>query len=364
MTENRVLFLCTQMEAAGVQTRAIRMHEALLAKGIQSEVVFLYKKRPAFDEGPTVKVIMDSPPKGPFAYIKGLIDCFLYIYRVKPTAVVGMAHYSSPLACMFGMLIGVKRRVGTQTNPPDTVPIPARFLDMMASLCGSYTANICTSQTIFDYFSKYPEFYRSKLRLVYNGVKFTKSELSKSEARGKFNLPDGNLIISTGRLSDQKNHSLLIDVLALNPDVSLAILGDGELRVELEQRAAAAKVSERFYLVGERQNFEVPHFLACGDVFAFPSRFEAFGLALVEAMMAGLPIVCSDHPALKEVAGESVLMISPVDPVAWSDQIKTLLLNGQAAKELSEKSISRGNNYSFERMLHGFEIYTLEPLAN
>lgn len=114
---------------------------------------------------------------------------------------------------------------------------------------------------------------------------------ARLEVEGRF------VVGSVGRLDAMKNHTFLLEVLARllprRPESLLLVVGDGPERQRLEDRAAALGLSGhvRFYGVTGR----VEELLWAMDAFAFPSLFEALGMAAVEAQAAGLPVVCSEH---------------------------------------------------------------------
>jgi glycosyltransferase involved in cell wall biosynthesis len=354
---SRVLFVSTQMEAAGVQVKAFHMLSAMQKDGVTGELLFLYRKRDVaqFDAQPWVRCLLDRPPSGPLDFFRILVRLARHIRAFRPTGVVGFAHYSSPIACGIALLMGVRRRVAVQANPAETFPAGARAVDRIVGTLGVYTANVAASQTVLDSFQNYPAAYRGRLTLVYNGVKAPKSDLTPAKARVKFGLPlDRPVLVTTGRLSAQKNQTVLLKALPMLPGVHLAILGEGELRAMLQAEAAALGVSGRVSFLGERPPGEVADFLKCGDVFVFPSIFEAFGLAVVEAMAAGLPVIASTHQSMHEVVGSAGVLVDPTSAQAWAQAIGDLLKDPESQMRLGAKARERAAGFSVERMAKGY----------
>ena len=156
------------------------------------------------------------------------------------------------------------------------------------------------------------------------------------------------LVGNVARLAPQKDHRTLIEAARLVPEADFVVAGDGELRHELEQRAAGSRV--RF--LGARD--DVPELLASLDVFAFPSLFEGLCLAVIEAQAAGVPVVATPVGGIREtvVDGKTGLLVPTGDPGALAAAIRRLLEDRPAAEAMAAKAKRRvRERFSIERML-------------
>ena len=113
--------------------------------------------------------------------------------------------------------------------------------------------------------------------------------------------PDETLLLYVGRLSDEKQLEHIRPALQL-PNMRLALVGDGPARARLQRDFAGLPVVFMGYLRGER----LAAAYASADIFVFPSRLETFGLVVVEAMAAGLPVVAARVGGVTEVVQEGV----------------------------------------------------------
>jgi glycosyltransferase involved in cell wall biosynthesis len=162
------------------------------------------------------------------------------------------------------------------------------------------------------------------------------------------------LILAIGRLTAQKDHPTLLRAFARtrarHPDAVLAILGIGPL--EAETRALVSSLGlERSVLLPGR--LEIRDWLERADIFAHTSRWEGFGLVLLEAMLASLPIVATRVSAVPEIvqAGETGLVLDAGDVEGIAQAFHELLSDRDRARTLGEAGLRRAReHFSTARM--------------
>jgi glycosyltransferase involved in cell wall biosynthesis len=119
-------------------------------------------------------------------------------------------------------------------------------------------------------------------------------------ARLSGGFPDDVVLLYVGRLSTEKQLEQLRPILERVPGTRLALVGDGPLRADLEAHFVGTNTNFLGYLKGE----ELSQAYASADIFVFPSALESFGLVVVEAMAAGLPVVASRVGGVCDVVEE------------------------------------------------------------
>jgi glycosyltransferase involved in cell wall biosynthesis len=170
---------------------------------------------------------------------------------------------------------------------------------------------------------------------------------------------EGVVIGNVARLVEQKGQRTLVEaaplVLDQRPDARFIVVGDGELRDELEGLADGLPFEFR----GLRD--DVPAQLAEFDVFAFPSLFEGLCLAVIEAQAAGVPVIATPVGGITEtvVDGGTGLLVPPRDAEALAAAILRLLDDGALASRLAREARARVRAcYSIEQMVSGtLELY-------
>lgn len=145
----------------------------------------------------------------------------------------------------------------------------------------------------------------------------------RERVRRELCLGDDTLVVGhVGRFVPAKNHAFILEVIAetlkLRPDAVLVLVGDGELRAEMERRVEVLGISSNVHFLGVRS--DVADLMQAMDVFLMPSIYEGLPLVLVEAQAAGLPCVISNSiPADCDLLGSSITRLSLDAPVVeWA----------------------------------------------
>jgi len=160
-------------------------------------------------------------------------------------------------------------------------------------------------------------------------------------------VPEGaRILLAVSRLTEQKGIDVAVRALASLPDDTvLVVLGDGPERAELLRLARELGVEPRLFLLGRVP--DVAAWLRRASVFVHPARWEGFGLAVLEAMLAGLPVVATNVSALPElvVDGGTGLLVPADDARALADAI------GRVTPELGAAGAARARReFSVARM--------------
>src|SRR5687768_10914083 len=127
-----------------------------------------------------------------------------------------------------------------------------------------------------------------------------------------------------------------------HPDALLVVAGDGKERTAV--RALPEDVADRVVMLGSVPHHLLPPYHAAAEVFCAPATGrESFGIVLVEAMAAGLPVVATDIPGYREGVRNGIegVLVPPRDPKALADAIRELLEDDALAKRLADAGRER-----------------------
>ena len=163
------------------------------------------------------------------------------------------------------------------------------------------------------------------------------------------------LALAVGRLIEQKDHATLLRAFALVqrdvPEARLAILGSGPLEAATRSLAAELGLAESVKLPGRT---EIRDWLARANVFVHTSRWEGFGIVLLEAMLASLPVVATRVSAVPEVVadGETGVLVEAGDVDGVARELGALLADPERARRFGAAGLARARaDFSVARMV-------------
>jgi glycosyltransferase involved in cell wall biosynthesis len=170
-----------------------------------------------------------------------------------------------------------------------------------------------------------------------------------AELRRSFELGDSPLVLSVLAKRPHKNAARLIEAFAQVPDGVLVMPGYSTgYEQELEDRIEKLGLGERVRLLGWVDDATLDGLYRAADCFVFPSLAEGFGLPVLEAMLRGAPVTCSNATSLPEVAGDAALLFDPLDVDAIAVSVRRILEDDELADRLRSAGSERARRFSWE----------------
>ena len=173
------------------------------------------------------------------------------------------------------------------------------------------------------------------LRMALDPLAFAEPLLSRDAARQALQLPQvaGVMLGAVGRLVESKGFEMLIEAFAKasarQSDLQLAIIGEGPLRAVLQARIDALGLAGRVHLSGHRDDLQ--QLYRAFDWLLVPSRSEGLGLVVQEAVMADVPVVCSDLQVFREQLQDTGGYLPVANENAWAEAIEHCSVLGAPA---------------------------------
>ena len=177
------------------------------------------------------------------------------------------------------------------------------------------------------------------------------SKVKDDGIRQKYKLKNKFVIFALGRLVPYKGYSYLIQAMKnLDKDYVLILGGDGILKNSLMELTRQLRLGNRVIFTGFIPESEKTNYYAACDVFCAPSisRGEAFGVAILEAMACGKPVVATNIPGVREVASVGGRLVVPKNPLTLAEALKRTIEEPLDKKKLHETVKSR---FSWEKIV-------------
>ena len=323
----------------GSQMMMINLHQAINREKIQFDYVITRDDDEARTQVPTVKglggrvfVLPNFNGKN-IGEVKKAWNRFFYEhpeYKILHSHVRSYASIYIPIAHKYGIKAiihshSTSNGTGISALAKKVLQYPLRFQADYFIACSKEAGEWLFGEKIIKNTKKY--------HMLQNAIDISKylcDAQRRQELRMQLGIEGKTVFIHVGRLHPSKNHSFLIDVFSdiakQNDDAKLLLVGDGELKGQIEQKIHDKKLNDKILMLGARD--DVPDLLMAADCFLFPSLWEGLPVTVVEAQASGLPCLVSDH-ITNDVFVSDLAIKLPIDNgyEVWSQRIQTLSLD-------------------------------------
>lgn len=348
-----VTHVITTIDRGGAEKHLLQLASAQVAKNLKVRVIFLKGRgelRPEF-EANGCEVISNLANKNIFYQIMVLRK------MLNPTS--GVIHAHLPRAELLSAIGSRSKFVVSRHNAEKFFPGAPNFISRILS---RYVASktygcIAISNAVKEFLAQTREWPSSpEVTIIHYGIQKKEPNLTfeKSQLLQNLGIPTSSRVIGTiARVVPQKDYPTLLRAFKIvfekYPNSFLVSVGEGYLQPQMNELAAELGIAERIKWVGKVENVE--DYLQLFDCFVLTSLYEGFGLVLLEAANAGLPIVASEISAIPEVLGRGHKYLA--HPGAYR-QFATLIidsLNEKHSLELAKFNQGLMDKFSVEKML-------------
>lgn len=359
----RICFFLYSLRGGGVEKVAVTTIKELLKRGCEIDLILVNKTGTYIEELPReVRVVTLVGVNNFFIPTLSRIPSLVsYLWRVRPEVVISsfprnnitllLASFFAPKSIFYivrehASMAQVMGQFGSIKG--FTVKTLIRILYPHADKIITVSKGLALELETDFYINS------SKIQTIYNPV-----DVIDIQKKARAMIPVENFfysdktIVATGRLVEQKNFSMLVQVVSMlrdeGNDVSLIILGEGPEKKRLMEYAKVLRIEKHVFFPGFVKN---PYaFMSRGSVFILSSNYEGFGNVLVEALACGVPVIstnCPSGPA--EILGDGKYgLLTPVnDEVAMYNAVKQVLY-GSLTK--TTKGTNRAKNFDVSEIV-------------
>lgn len=350
----RVIHVLQGLHAAGIEHLALQLI-AHPPAGVQGTLLNLDRSaqdmRVAFEreiQNGHLREIIEFPPLDGLRLLLGS----WHVFRRERAHAVLLYPYNRPMlwVALAARMAGVRRlRVHVGNAAPLATAQRSRWLQLLRWFQRFGVLALPCSEAVARSFDPLP----AGLRLgpvVPNGCD-CRAIRERAAASRQQRLEASRVLLMVARLDAIKDQPTLLRAFAKAkmPGWQLQLVGDGPRRAELEALIVELGLEALVQCLGRRD--DVPELLGRAELFAFSTTAaEGFGIALVEAMASGLPVMASDVPACREVLadGAAGLLAPAGDVAAWTQELQFLMGDERARKRLAVAARQRADRFSIE----------------
>lgn len=344
----RVLQVVGAMNRAGTETMLMNIYRNIDTKKVQFDFVS-YSSRDAHYDGEIKKLGGRVIKLSRTQSVKEIYDV---IKKYGPYDVIhSHTLFHCGIANLAAKLAGVQVRIAHAHTTLDKSDSFVRkvYIQSMRSIINNFSTHLLAcSNEAGKYLFGERNLNRSKYMYFPNLIDYSQFLREPSKEVEKFKREEGlenSIVIGhIGRFMEAKNHKFLLQVMKSiinkNPSTKLLLVGDGNLRLQIEESAKKESIYNNIRFVGIREDIHT--MLHSMDVFVFPSVYEGLGLVLLEAQASGLPCIVSEA-----IQPEADLNIGLVTKLSLSDGTDTW------ANKILEKAGQKEKN--IEKIITGFK---------
>ncbi len=347
MTRKRIAFHLTNLTSGGVEKMRLALARELIALGYDVDLVLCRVEGEYLPQVPKEARIVDLKAA---RTRNSLIPLIKYLRNETPDAMVVSLGPPNIIALLAGMFSGAgapifvtqHNALSNQTRSTATLQqklVPWAYRALFPRAAGV----LAVSEGVANDMAAVTRYPRDRIHVLYNPAypQALEQKLSEPFADPFFDTEEP-VVISVGRLIDQKGFDVLIEAISLcrrTRPVRLAILGVGPLEESLNAKAQELGISNAVALLGFKQNPLL--YMKNASLFVMSSRYEGFGNVLVEAMACGTPVVstdCESGPSEILEKGKYGALVPVDDPKALSEAILATLLQPLPAEALRSRA--------------------------
>lgn len=273
---------------------------------------------------------------------------FLKVAKILRQEKIEVIHTHNTQPFVDGTIGALLSGVKTIVHTDHARDFPDKFRYMLAEHLMSYFAykvigvSEHTSRNLIEYEKISPK----KVMTIGNGVDGARFEIEidRQAKRDELGIKNNGPIIGLGvRLAKQKGITYLLQampqVINVFSDITLVIVGDGELKGELQKEAMQLGIDKNVLFLGSR--LDIPELLKLFDIYVLPSLWEGMPMVLLEAMAAGCPVIATDVGGVSKVIDDQQngLLVESQKPEQLAAAVVQLLKDERLRKEYARKAL-------------------------
>ncbi|MCR2822036.1 glycosyltransferase family 1 protein [Lederbergia panacisoli] len=370
VSAKRVLHVVSSMERGGVETLIMNIYRQIDREKIQFDFITHSEKSGDFDQeiqemGGHIYPIPSLGTTGPYRYVKALIKVMSTNNYI---AVHAHTDFQSGFPALAAKICKIKYRI-CHSHSNNWLQngfkglLMLKILKLLIKISATKLCSCSEEAATFLFGGK------TQVHILKNGVNIheflTADTKSRQQILEEFQLlPDSKIIGHIGRFSESKNHLFLLKVLKQmvqkDPRYVALLVGDGPLRESIDLEVERLGLENHVRFLGVRS--DIPILMKAFDIFLFPSKFEGFGIVLLEAQCAGTPSIVADTVPKSTDMGLGLVTYLPLGERVdkWCQHLESSLTIEQPNQHSILKNISKRGFNIHDNVLDWVKLYGLQ----
>ena len=378
--KKKIIFVVPSLRGGGGERVAATLLESLQRSSPNIKLILvLFDAEATGNLGPDIDVRYLNVRKS-WDIIYTIKKFFKVIYNLSriiknesPCTILGFMDYSNVVSIIGSWLSGKKNRVIISVHNIPIVQMrecSPNFWEKIMGLLIKVFYNradsiIAVSKHVGDDLVKNSRINKKLIHIINNPIDINRvTRLSNEDVTEEFFNEDAPIILAVGRLSKEKGFEYLLKAVSLlkeGNNARLVILGEGKEEANLRKLSKEIGIDKQVLFLGFKDN---PYkYMKRSTIFVFPSLYESFGIAMVEAMACGIPVIATQsYAGIEDIIEheKTGLLIAAADEKALSESMFRLLNDEELRRSLSIEAKKKVENFSIEKITKKYEKVLLD----
>lgn len=347
-----ISLLITGLGMGGAEKQVCLLADQFAEFGHQVTLISLTGSATVKPSEQSIDLIELGMQKTPLGFIRAYLQLRRIVAKNKPDVLHSHMFHANIMARLLRLTTKIKRLVCTAHSNNE-----GGKLRMLIYRLSNFLADINTNvsnQSVVAFVAQ-KAVKQGQMQAVYNGIdtkKFSPKDTKKLPV--DIDVSNKFIFIAVGRLTAAKDYPNLLQAAALlkqgNPDFVIWIVGDGELKTQLQCLAKDLQLDKQIYFLGMCD--DISELMNIADAFVLSSAWEGFGLVVAEAMACEKPVVATDCGGVAEVIGNCGTSVPPKNSQALAQAM-------QAVMEMTDEQRATIGKNARQRVVEHFSIDTI-----
>lgn len=346
----KIAYFITGLGLGGAEVVTINLARQMVEAGNKVMIVYLSGANEHTNIDSRIEVIGLEMQKTAFGMLRALHRASRIVRRWRPDVVHGNMIHANIFVRLMRILVKVPKVVCSE-HSMDIRGRGRMLAYRLTDFLSDVNTNVSNEATVHFIVAK--AFGRDKSQAMYNGIdtsSFVRTPVAGLDIRSKYGIePTEFVFIHVGRLTQAKDHNMLVNAFAKISGAKLLLLGKGELLVQIEEQISDLGLGDRIILAGAHSN--TVDYYSAADCLVLSSAWEGLPTVVLEAMSCSLPVITTDVGAARETIADEQWITSSHDVQALAQVMSQMIKLSRAERlALGDKNAQKAQKFDIHHI--------------